>query len=108
MSVSGARASPVVLDGRTLQSSCERGPRADYDGYKRRRGSKVHMAVDTLRHVIAMTVTPADEQERAQFKDLCEAVQRATGETVSVAWADQGYTGTDARQPINVVGDMPG
>lgn len=33
-----------------------------YDGYKRRKGSKVHMAVDTLGHLIALTVTPADEQ----------------------------------------------
>lgn len=40
--------SAAVLDGRTLQSCCESGPRAGYDGYKRRNGSKVHMAVDTL------------------------------------------------------------
>ena len=39
--------SAVILDGRTLQSSNEIGVRAGYDGYKRRRGSKVHMAVDT-------------------------------------------------------------
>jgi transposase len=42
----------VILDGRTLQSSCQSGERAGYDGYKRRRGSKVHMAVDTLGHLI--------------------------------------------------------
>ncbi len=63
----GRRGQPsaVVLDGRTLQSSCESGVRAGYDGYKRRRGSKVHMAVDTLGQLIALTVTAADEQERA-------------------------------------------
>ena len=55
----------MVMDGRTLQSSCESGPRAGYDGYKRKRGSKVHMAVDTLGHLLAVHVTPADEQERA-------------------------------------------
>jgi transposase len=53
--------STVILDGRTLQSSCESGPRAGYDGYKRRKGSKVHMAVDTLGHLLTLTVTPADE-----------------------------------------------
>lgn len=53
--------SAMVMDGRTLQSSCESGPRAGYDGYKRKRGSKVHMAVDTLGHLIALTVTPAGE-----------------------------------------------
>ncbi|GAB3431459.1 hypothetical protein GCM10027395_20880 [Giesbergeria sinuosa] len=67
--------STVILDGRTLQSSCESSPRAGYDRYKCRRGSKVHMAVDTLRHLLALHVTPAHEQERAQVQVLCEAVQ---------------------------------
>ena len=96
--------SAVVLDGRTLQSSCESGPRAGYDGYKRRKGSKVHMAVDTLGHLIDLTVTPANEQERSQVKPLCEAVQRATGETVAVVWADQGYTGEQAKEDAAAAG----
>ncbi|MGF6267112.1 hypothetical protein OKW49_008106 [Paraburkholderia youngii] len=40
--------SAVILDGRTLQSTCESGRRDGYDGYKRKGGSKVHLAVDTL------------------------------------------------------------
>lgn len=66
--------SAVVLDRHTLQSSRESGPRAGHDGYKRKRGSKVHMAVDTLGHLLAVHVTPANEQERAQvgcFVRLC-------------------------------------
>jgi transposase len=90
--------SAMVLDGRTLQSSCESGSRAGYDGYKRRNGSKVHMAVDTLGQLLAVHVTPANEQERAQVAQLCQAVQQATGQSVKLAWADQGYTGQDARQ----------
>ena len=90
--------SAIVLDGRTLQSSCESGPRAGRDGYKCRRGSKVHMAVNTLDHLLAVHVTPADEQERAQVEQLCAAVQQATGHTVKLAWADQGYTGEKARE----------
>jgi len=65
--------------------------------YKRRNGSKVHAAVDTLGHLIALTVTPADEQERAQVDALCQRVQEATGDTVNLAWADQGYTGEQAK-----------
>ena len=53
--------SAVILDGRTLQSSLESGERADYDGYKRKKGSKVHVAVDTLGNLLALTVTPANE-----------------------------------------------
>lgn len=65
--------SAVVLDGRTLQSSPESGARAGYDGYKRKKGSKVHLAVDTLGHLLALAVTPASEQERAQVDALAAA-----------------------------------
>jgi transposase len=83
----------AVLDSRTLQSSPESGGRAGYDGAKRRKGSKVHLAVDTLGHLLALTVTPADAQDRAQVGELAARVQEATGERVAVAFVDQGYTG---------------
>jgi hypothetical protein len=38
---------------------------AGYDGAKRRKGSKVHLAVVTLGHLLALHVTAADEQDRA-------------------------------------------
>jgi transposase len=90
--------SAVILDGRTLQSTCESGPRAGYDGHKRKRGSKVHMAVDTLGLLLAVHITPANEQERAQVAELTRQVQQATGQTVKLAFADQGYTGETAAQ----------
>ncbi len=84
----------TVIDSRTLQSSPESGARAGFDGAKKRKGSKVHLAVDTLGHLLALTVTPANEQDRAQVGELAQAVQEATGESVEVAFVDQGYTGT--------------
>jgi transposase len=86
----------AIFDGRTLQSSPESGARAGYDGHKRRKGSKVHLAVDTLGHLLALTVTPANEQERAQVAALAAQVQEATGDSVEVAFVDQGYTGDEA------------
>ena len=83
----------AILDSRTLQSTPESGGRAGYDGHKRRRGSKVHLAVDTLGQLLAVLVTPANEQDRAQVGALAEQVQAATGESVEVAFVDQGYTG---------------
>jgi transposase len=83
----------AIFDGRTIQSTPESGGRAGYDGYKRRRGSKVHMAVDTLGLLLALRVTAASEQERAQVADLAADVQAATGQTVTLAFVDQGYTG---------------
>lgn len=88
--------SAVVLDGRTLQSSPESGGRAGYDGYKRKKGSKVHLAVDTLGHLLALVVTPANAQERAQVDALAGQVQAATGQNVEHAFVDQGYTGKKA------------
>jgi len=90
--------SAVIFDARTLQSTCESGPRAGYDGYKRKKGSKVHMAVDTLGHLLAVQVTPANEQERAQVRSLDQEVQHVTGETVKIAFVDQGYTGEEPAQ----------
>jgi transposase len=87
----------VVLDGRTIQSTPESGARAGYDGYKRRNGSKVHVAVDTLGLLLAVRVTAASEQERAQVFDLAGDVQEATGQTVTLAFVDQGYTGDQPR-----------
>ncbi len=90
--------STAIFDGRTLQSSCESGPRAGYDGYKRKKGSKVHLAVDTLGPLLALLVTPANEQERAQVAELAQAVQQATGHRVELAFVDQGYTGEEAAE----------
>lgn len=93
--VAGRAAAPsaVILDGRTLQSTPESGHRGGYDGYKRKKGCKVHAAVDTLGHLLALKVTAANEQERAQVADLAAEVQEATGEHVKVAYVDQGYSG---------------
>jgi transposase len=89
----GAQPTAVILDSRTLQSSPESGERAGYDGHKRKKGSKVHLAVDTLGHLLALLVTPANEQDRAQVAALAEAVQETTGQSVELAFVDQGYTG---------------
>ena len=85
--------SGVIFDSRTLQSSPESGHRAGYDGAKRRKGSKVHAAVDTLGLLLALKVTPANEQDRVQVGALAAQVQEVTGETVELAYVDQGYTG---------------
>src|ERR1700684_4201090 len=86
----------VCLDSRTLQSTPESGARAGYDGAKRRKGSKVHIAVDTLGHLLALKVTAADQGDRTQVAALAEEVQQVTGKSVQLAYVDQGYTGQNA------------
>ena len=92
-----AEPTAIIIDSRTLQSTPESGHRAGFDGAKKRKGTKVHLAVDTLGHLLAVLTTPANEQDRAQVKDLCLEVQEATGVNVEVAFADQGYTGDQTR-----------
>ena len=86
----------AIFDSRTMQSTPESRGRAGYDGAKRKKGSKVHVAVDTLGHLPALHVTPADEQDRDQVARLAEAVREVTGDSVELAYVDQGYTGADA------------
>ncbi len=88
----------MIVNSRTIQSTPESGNRAGYDRAKKRKGSKVHSAVDTLGNMLAMTVTAASEQDRTQVATLATAVQEATGGTMEGAYADQGYTGTTAAE----------
>jgi transposase len=90
--------SGVIIDSRTLQSTPESGGRSGYDGGKRKKGSKVHIAVDTLGHLLGLLVTPANEQDRDQVYELAQQVQEITGETVKIAFAHQRYTGEKAAQ----------
>src|SRR5437868_6679064 len=96
----GRNAEPTaaIFDSRTMQSTPESGARAGYDGARRRKGSKVHIAVDTLGHLLALTVTPADQGDREQVAALAQEVQQVTGGTVELAYVDQGYTGPNAAQ----------
>src|SRR5262249_55561442 len=82
--------SAAIFDSRTLQSTPESGTRAGYDGAKRRRGSQVHMAVDTLGQLLALPVTAANEQDRSQVHALAEKVQEVPGDAVELAYVDQG------------------
>jgi transposase len=96
----GRREEPTaaIFDSRTLQSTPESGERAGYDGAKRRKGSKVHMAVDTLGHLPSLHVTAANERDREQVGRLAKDVQEQTGKSVELAYVDQGYTGEKAAE----------
>ena len=88
----------IILDSRTLRSSPESGTRGGYDGAKRKKGSKLHMAVDTLGHLLALHVTPANTDDRAEVARLAQTVQAVTGDNVDIAFVDQGDTGETAAE----------
>ena len=91
-----ARPSAMVFDARTLRSTPESGARAGHDAHKRTRGAKVHVAVDTLGHLLALIVTPANAQERDAIGALAAGVEAHVGEPVHVAFVDEGYRGPQA------------
>ena len=67
-----------MLDSRTLRSTPESSGRAAWDG------SKLHLAVDTLGHLLALYVSSANADDRSAVAALAEAVQDATGESVQL------------------------
>ena len=90
-------------DSRTLQSTPESGARRAMTEPSAGRDRRCHIAVDTLGHLLALTVTPADAGDREQVAALAEEVQQVTGGTVELAYVDQGYTGpnaAEASQPL--------
>ncbi len=89
----GEQPTAVIIDSRTLRSTPESGARAAYDGANRKKGSKLHLAADTLGHLLALHVTLANADDRAEVGRIAKAVQAETGESVKVAFVDQGYTG---------------
>ncbi len=86
----------AILDSRTLRSTPESGHRGGYDGFKRKKGSKIHAAVDTLGELLALRVSPANEDDRKQIEALAQEMQEATGDNIELAYVDQGYTGEKA------------
>ena len=86
----------AVLAARTLQGGIESGARWGDDGHKRKKGAKMHVAVDTLGHLLAAHASAANENERLHVAQLLASVQAATGQSVAVAFVGQGYNGQKA------------
>jgi transposase len=93
-----AQPTAAILDSRTLRSTPESGSRGGYDGAKRKKGSKIHAAVDTLGELLTLSVSPANEDDRKQVGTLARKIQQVTGENVEIAYVDQGYTGEKASE----------
>jgi transposase len=65
---------------------------ASDDEGKRKKGPKIHMAVDTPGHLLALHVTPASVEDRGEVERLARTVRAVTDDTVELTWVDQGHT----------------
>ncbi|CAM3457627.1 hypothetical protein DEDE109153_17775 [Deinococcus deserti] len=79
-----SESSAIIIDSRTLQSTPESGHRGGFDGAKKRNGTKVHLVVDTLGHLVTLMTSPANEQDRVQVQALCQQAQEITGGMLEV------------------------
>lgn len=53
----------------------------------------MHLAVDTPGHVVALHVTPANVDDRAEVGRLSAEVQSETDGSVALGYVDQGFSG---------------
>lgn len=71
----------LMKNGGLLPSTPDSSKRARFDGHKKRKGSKVHAAMDTLGYLLALKVTAAaNEQDRAEVGELAKSCEKPLGE----------------------------
>lgn len=88
-----SRPTAAILDSQTVRSAglaAETG----YDAAKLTKGRKRFIMVDTLGHVLAALVTPANVPERAGAKQLLGEALGHLG-WLNKLWVDGGYSGAD-------------
>ena len=87
----------VILDGRTLRSTPESGHRAGYDGHKKTQGLARCTPPSTPSATCWPPAAPRPTRRSGRRSAaLAAEVQEVTGDTVELAFVDQGYTGEDA------------
>jgi transposase len=89
--------SAVVFDSTPRQSTPESGARAGYDGYKRKKGSKGHLAVDTLGNLLALHVTPPMPRTETRSRLWRERCRRRRDRRSRSPLSIGGDTGAAAR-----------
>ena len=88
-----AQPTAVIFDSATRQSTPESGHRAGYDGHKRRKGPR--SMPPSIRWATCWRCWSPRPMPRTgrRWRRWRQDVQRSTGQTVELAFVDQGYTG---------------
>lgn len=108
-----AKPSAAIIDSQSVKST-ECNEIRGFDAGKMIKGSKRHLAVDTLGLVLIVMVTGAHIQDRDAAPALLGALFQAYG-TIQLVWADRGYAGElvhwvwqQFRKCLDIVKPVPG
>lgn len=88
-----SRPTGAIIDSQTVRSA-GLAAEAGYDAAKRTKGRKRFIMVDTLGHILAILVTPADRPEREGAKQLLDESLGHHG-WLRKLWVDGGFSGED-------------
>jgi hypothetical protein len=89
---------------RTLPSKPESGARAGFDAGKRRKSTKVHLAIYTPGYLLAWHTSAADEQGRALVAPFTEKIQDATSGHIEIVYLNPAYSGKEAAKTTGMKG----
>jgi putative transposase len=86
------RPSAAIVDSQSVKVS-DAGGVSGYDGFKRIKGRKRHILVDTLGNLLEVVVWAANSDDREGAKALLTKVERLIALRLLKIWADGGYQG---------------
>ncbi|MEM1270069.1 MAG: IS5 family transposase [Bacteroidota bacterium] len=84
--------SAALIDAQSVKTSLVGGPARGFDGFKKVKGRKRHVVVDTLGLLVAVRVGPANEHETKAAPKLLGTMKKGMYRLRCI-WADQGYRG---------------
>jgi putative transposase len=96
--------SAAIIDAQSIKTVEESAHIGGFDAYKRVKGRKRHLLVDTLRIALSYYVTPADMHDTQGARRLLGGLKYFVRRLKTI-WADSAYRGKDLTDWCKAVGD---